>query len=230
VLLLALDTSSPAVTVAVHDGQWVLATRTSVDARRHGELLAPLVAEALADAGAAPGDLTDVVVGVGPGPYTGLRIGLVTARTVAAVTGATVQGACSLDVLGLSPVVRASAPGRPVMVVTDARRQEVHWAAYDAEGRRTDGPRVERPRDLAAGLPPGTVLVGRGAQLYADVFAAELADGRLLAPPLDPDAAVLAQAVVDGRIELGPAEPCYLRRPDATPPGPPKPVLPAYRR
>jgi len=204
VLLLALDTSSPAVTVAVHDGQWVLATRTSVDARRHGELLAPLVAEALADAGAAPGDLTDVVVGVGPGPYTGLRIGLVTARTVAAVTGATVQGACSLDVLGLSPVVRASAPGRPVMVVTDARRQEVHWTAYDAEGRRTDGPHVERPAAVATRQP----VAGRGAMLYPDAFPNPIG-------PEYPDAAILASAAAADSVPLLAPEPLYLRRPDA---------------
>jgi tRNA threonylcarbamoyladenosine biosynthesis protein TsaB len=81
--MLALDTSSPTVTVAVHDGDAVLASESTVDARRHGELLVPMLAEVLARAGAVPRDVTDVAVGVGPGPFTGLRIGLVTARTTA---------------------------------------------------------------------------------------------------------------------------------------------------
>jgi len=211
VLLLALDTATPAVTVAVHDGTSVLAARSTVDARRHGELLAPMLAEVLAEAGATPRDLTDVAVGVGPGPYTGLRIGLVTARTTASVVGAVLHGVCTLD------TIAAAWRGTPVVVVTDARRQEVHWAAYDADGRRTEGPAVDLPAVLAERLAPGTLLVGRGAELHADVLPAHQ-------PPLDPDAAVLAQAVVDGAVPLLPVEPLYLRRPDAYPPGPPKPV------
>jgi len=221
VLLLALDTASPAVTVAVHDGHRVLATRTTVDARRHGELLAPALAAVMADAGAAPRDLTDVAVGVGPGPYTGLRVGLVTARTTASVVGAALHGVCSLDVIALEAAV-----GEPFAVVTDARRHEVHWARYDGAGRRIEGPAVDRPADLAARLPAGTTVVGRGGQLYAD----ELAGFRLPDSPLDPAAGVLAEAVVGGAVEVLPAEPLYLRRPDAAPPGPAKPVLPPSRR
>lgn len=220
-LLLALDTASPAVTVALHDGERVLAGRSVVDARRHGELLAPLLAELLAEAGAEPRDLTDVVAGVGPGPFTGLRIGLVTARTLGSAVGASVRGACSLDAIAL-----AAAPGQ-LVVATDARRRELHWAAYDGSGRRVDGPHVAPPGELAATLAPGTVLVGRGAVLYADVLGEA---GVVRSQPLDPDAAVLAQAYVDGRVVLLAPEPLYLRRPDASPPGPAKPVLPAVRR
>ena len=221
-LLLALDTASPAVTVAIHDGDRVLATRSTVDARRHGELLSPMVAEVCAEAGASPRDLTDVAVGVGPGPYTGLRIGLVTARTVAAVAGARLHGVCTLDVLA------AAVAGRgPLVVATDARRHEVHWAAYDADGTRTEGPAVDRPADLAARLADGTTVVGRGAALYRDLLVppAQVPDDG----PLDPDAAVLAAAFVAGRLASMPVEPMYLRRPDAQPPGPPKPVLPRRR-
>ena len=221
-LLLALDTASPAITVAVHDGQRVLTSRTTVGARRHGELLAPMLADVLAESGAMPRHLTDIAVGVGPGPFTGLRVGLITARTIASVVGAALHGVCSLDA-----IAAAVAPGDPFLVVTDALRQEVHWARYDATGRRTEGPTVERPADVAAKLAPGTPVVGRGAQLYADVLAGP---GRLLDGALDPDAAVLAQAVVDGRVEVLPAEPLYLRRPDARVPGPMKPVLPPWRR
>jgi len=222
VLLLALDTATPAVTVAVHDGNRVLSTRSTVDARRHGELLVPMLSDVLTEAGAVPRDITDIAVGVGPGPFTGLRVGLVTARTTASVVGAVVHGVCSLDTL-------AAAVGSdgPFVVATDARRHEVHWAAYDATGRRTDGPAVDRPGDLAARLGADVPVVGRGAALYADDLrrAAPPLDG-----PLDPDAGVLAQAVVDGRVELLPVEPLYLRRPDAQVPGPMKPVVPQHRR
>lgn len=221
-LLLALDTATPAVTVAVHDGNRVLAARTTVDARRHGELLVPLLVEAMSEAGAEPRDVTDIAVGVGPGPFTGLRVGLVTARTTASVVGAVVHGVCSLDI-----IAAAVSSGAPFAVVTDARRHEVHWASYDGAGRRTDGPAVDRPADLADRLAADVPVVGRGAAVYADELArsAPPLDG-----PLDPDAAVLAQAVVDGRVELLAVEPLYLRRPDAQVPGPMKPVVPQHWR
>lgn len=211
-LLLALDTSSPAVTVAVHDGAAVVARATEVDARRHGELVAPLVQRVLVDAGASPRDLTDLAVGVGPGPFTGLRIGLVTARTLASVTGARLVGVCSHDVIAVDHTTMTA-----FVVATDARRKEVHWSAYDAAGMRTRGPAVAAPADLAGLLDRGVGCIGRGAQLYADLLPA--VDG-----PLDPDAAVLAAAVVSTRVPLLPPDPLYLRRPDATPPGRPKPV------
>jgi tRNA threonylcarbamoyladenosine biosynthesis protein TsaB len=125
-VLLALDTATPAVTVAVADGERVLAERTTVDARRHGELLAPAIEAVLREAGVDRRDLTRIGVGVGPGPFTGLRVGLVTARTLGAVLGLEVLGVCSLDVLALG--ARLTGEYR---VVTDARRREVHWAAYD---------------------------------------------------------------------------------------------------
>ncbi len=99
-MLLALDSATPAVTVALADGDRLLAERTTVDARRHGELLAPAIAAVLAEAGVDRSDLTAIAVGVGPGPFTGLRVGLVTARTLGAVLGIPVLGVCTLDVLG----------------------------------------------------------------------------------------------------------------------------------
>ena len=227
-LLLALDTSSPAVTVAVHDGSAVLARATEVDARRHGELVAPLVQRVLVGAGASPRDLTDLAVGVGPGPFTGLRIGLVTARTLALVTGARLVGVCSHDVIAAEHTTGPTTgpttdpttdptTGTAFVVATDARRKEVHWSAYDAAGIRTRGPAVAAPADLAGRLDRGVACIGRGAQLYAELLPA--VDG-----PLDPDAAVLAAAVVSSRVPLLPPDPLYLRRPDATPPGRPKPV------
>jgi tRNA threonylcarbamoyl adenosine modification protein YeaZ len=95
VLLLAFDTATPAVTAAVHDGERVLAETSTVDARRHGELLMPSIIGVLSQAGATMQDVTDVAVGTGPGPYTGLRVGLVTARVLGAVLGVPVHTPCS---------------------------------------------------------------------------------------------------------------------------------------
>lgn len=217
-LLLALDTATPAVTVALHDGARVVAEVTADDARRHGELLAPGVAAVLAQGGFDRCDLTDVAVGTGPGPFTGLRVGLVTARTLALALGLRLHGVCTLDALA----ARALADGTPglgqgFVVATDARRREVYWAAYEGgagpfDVRRTAGPHVDRAADVPlAGRP----VVGRGAELYAE----SLGPAR---GPLDPSASALAWLVVTG-LARGEAfddvEPRYLRRPDVAEPG-----------
>lgn len=206
-LLLAFDTATPAITVALHDGASVVAEVSQVDAMRHGEYLAPNIAHVLASAGASRQDVTDIAVGVGPGPYTGLRVGVVTARTLASSLGANLHGVCSLDI-----VAAGYAGSGPFAVATDARRKEVYWARYGPDRRRVDGPHVARPDDVATRLGPGVPVIGRGAQAYADVL-------HTVEGPLDPDAAVLARLVVQGEVELLAAEPLYLRRPDATPPG-----------
>lgn len=213
-MLLALDSATPAVTVAVADGERVLAERTTVDPRRHGELVAPAVAGVLADAGVARTDLTRIAVGVGPGPFTGLRVGLVTARTLGAVLAIPVVGVCTLDVLALAAVDALGAPD-VFRVVTDARRREVHWAEYVTDGglRRVDGPHVEKPATAAWSGP----CVGAGAALYAEDFPGHAA-------PVHPSAAALATWVARGLPTTAP-DPMYLRRPDAAEPGARKPVL-----
>ncbi len=218
-LLLALDTATPAVTVALHDGSRVIGADTVVDARRHGELLVPAVARVVRAAGAAVADLTGIVVGTGPGPYTGLRVGLVTAAAFGDALGLPVHGLCTLD--GLAFAARAAGLAGAFTVATDARRKEVYWARYDAAGERVAGPAVDRPADIAgevAGLP----AVGAGAALYPEVFP----DVR---PPAHQDAAALA-ALAAQRLAAGgeflPPLPLYLRRPDAQVPAGYKQVLP----
>jgi tRNA threonylcarbamoyl adenosine modification protein YeaZ len=179
---------------------------------RHGELLAPSIAGVLDDAGLVRQDLTAIAVGVGPGPFTGLRVGLMTARTLAAVLEIPVYGVCTLDVLAVEAVDSGIVQG-PFNVATDARRKEVYFASYDAEGGRLNGPEVLKPATVATEEP----VVGRGAMLYPEAFP----DGRL---PENPSAAVLARVVAEERAELYDPEPMYLRRPDTAEPHKPKRV------
>jgi tRNA threonylcarbamoyladenosine biosynthesis protein TsaB len=214
VLLLAFDTATPAVTVALHDGDQIVAAETAVDARRQGELLVPFIDRALHRAGAGRGDLTAIAVGTGPGPYTGLRAGLITARVLGRALDLPVDGVCTLDIIAAA----AAPPGGEFLVATDARRKELYWARYSAAGERLDGPQVCPATDLPAGLP----VAGEGALLYPDLGAEPIG-------PRYPDAADLA-ALAAKRIARGipaaPAEPLYLRRPDAREPGQRKRVTP----
>jgi tRNA threonylcarbamoyl adenosine modification protein YeaZ len=243
VLLLGLDTATPAVTVALHDGTRVLAEATTVarlTARHapapspaggggappakgsHSELLAPAIAQVLVEAGVDRGDLTAVAVGVGPGPYTGLRVGIVTARVLGAVLGIPVHGVCSLD------IIAADVEAPRFLVATDARRREVYYACYDETGRYS-GPAVDRPGDIE--WPDGLPAVGEGARMYDGIFPPIIGDG-----PLYPSAATLCRIVAaeltddfppgTARQELPllPPVPLYLRRPDAREPGAPKRV------
>ena len=211
-MLLAFDTATPAVTVALHDGERVVASQTVVDARRQGELLAPAITAVLDEAWVPRQDVTAIAVGVGPGPFTGLRVGLVTARTLGLVLDVPVYGVCTLDVLAVEAVDTGAVTG-PFVVATDARRKEVYWASYDETGARLDGPHVSRPGDVATDAP----VVGAGALLYPEAFPHAVG-------PEHPDAGVLARVVTDERAELLDPEPLYLRRPDAAAPGKPKRV------
>ena len=212
-MLLAFDTATPFVTVALHDGADVVAERRSEEPMRHGELLAPLIEGLMPDAGVVRQDLTAIAVGVGPGPFTGLRVGLVTARTLAFVLDVPVYGVCSLDVIAVEAALGPVPMGCDFVVATDARRKEVYLAAYDDRGRRLDGPEVVRPAEAATDLP----VAGQGAELYPGAFP----DRR---GPALPSAAWLAGAVVEELAELRDPEPLYLRRPDAVAPAAPKRV------
>ncbi|CBG70737.1 putative glycoprotease [Streptomyces scabiei 87.22] len=208
-LLLALDTATPAVTVALHDGTDVVAASSQVDARRHGELLLPAVDRVLAEAGTHLDAVTGIVVGIGPGPYTGLRVGLMTADTFGLVLGVPVHGLCTLDGLAYAAGAEGTVEG-PFVVATDARRKEVYWARYADARTRTTEPAVDRPAEIAdtvAGLP----AVGAGAVLYPDAFPDARGPELVSAAAL---AALAAERLASGA-ELEAPRPLYLRRPDA---------------
>ena len=215
-MLLAFDTATPFVTVALHDGDAVVAEARSEQRMKHGEQLAPLIERVLSEAGVVRQDLTALAVGTGPGPFTGLRVGLMTARTLAMVLEVPAYGVCSLDAIALE-----AADGLPrygysttdFVVATDARRKEVYLAAYDEQGTRLSGPVVDKPDAVATDLP----VAGEGGVLYPDAFTRPVG-------PVLPSAGWLARAVVEERVELTDPEPRYLRRPDAAVPASPKKV------
>lgn len=211
-LVLAFDTATPAVTAALHDGGQVLAEATTIDARRHGELLVPTIETVLREAGVSLPEVTAIVAGSGPGPYTGLRVGLMTAQALATTLGVPAYGVCTLDA-----VAYGSGLTKPFIAATDARRREVFWARYADLRTRTDGPFVDRPSDVPVeGLP----VVGAAAGLYPEVL------GESTAPPY-PYAGALAALAAErlaGGVPLEPPRPIYLRRPDAVVPGAPKRV------
>jgi tRNA threonylcarbamoyl adenosine modification protein YeaZ len=149
-VILAIDTATPAVTAGIverGDVVRTLAERVTLDARAHAECLTPNVLAALDESSLTMADLDAVVVGCGPGPFTGLRVGMATAAAYGHALGIPVYGVCSLDAIGLETT-------GDVLVVTDARRREVYWALY-RNGLRVGGPAVSAPADV----PPGAGAV-----------------------------------------------------------------------
>jgi len=230
VLVLGLDTSTAAVSVALvelhrePDGtpRWGRsASWQQVDARRHGELLATGIAQVLSELAVPATALDAVAVGLGPGPFTGLRVGIVTAAALSDALGVPAYGVCSLDV-----VAADDDGGGDRLVLADARRREVYWAEYDTDGLRLAGPEVEQPAGLAERVRvTGWTgrLLGDGAHRYAEHFPGlEVAE----APRFPGGEAVVLLAA--GRALAGapsePLTPLYLRRPDAEQPGAPKRV------
>lgn len=206
--MLGIDTSTM-VNVGLARGDQVLATATVEDRMAHAEQLTPLVRDCLRNAAVELADLTQIVVGLGPGLFTGLRVGIVTAQMLALITKAPWHGICSLDVLAVQ--YAATRPGTDFVVATDARRHEVYWAGYDPEGRRLGDPQVGSPQQV-----PRRPTIGPAADLYAEQLCA-------VTGPRALDPAVLA-AYGGGLPDAG-REPLYLRRPDASEPGRRKSVL-----
>lgn len=235
-MLLGIDTSG-AVSVAVARGELpapgttsaapeILAVRGDERARHHDEVLLSLVDSALREAGASRSELTGVVVGRGPGPFTGLRVGLVSARTIASVLGLPLVGVCSLDALAHQAL--AEADGKDVAsiaVALDARRREVYHALYsvraDGTVQREHGPAVSPPAEIAEQMRGADLLVGSGTALYPEQLPGT-------APIHHADAghliAAAAEQLARGE-DLTSTEPLYLRAPDAKKPSARKSAL-----
>lgn len=202
-LVLVIDTATAAVTAGVvrsgDDHTEVLAERVTENPRGHAECLTPNVLAALHDSAVSMRQLDAVVVGCGPGPFTGLRVGMATAAAYGHALGIPVYGVCSLDAIG-------GATSGESLVVTDARRREVYWARY-RDGVRVDGPAVNAATDLAI---EGVTAVA-GSPEHAALF------GLPVVGPEYPSGAGLVAAVPDWDADPQPLVPLYLRRPDAKP-------------
>ena len=206
-LVLALDTST-VVNVGLARGDQVLATATVADQMAHVEQLMPLVSECVDAAGIRMADLDQLIVGLGPGPFTGLRVGVVTARVLSYALSLELRGVCSLDVLAAQFV---GAGQSEFAVATDARRREVYWARYSPRGLRLEQPKVSRPSDV-----PSLPVIGPAADLYGDQL-------QVVPGPRSMDPGVLATS--GATLPDAGHEPLYLRHPDATELTRPKSVL-----
>ncbi|WP_439689433.1 tRNA (adenosine(37)-N6)-threonylcarbamoyltransferase complex dimerization subunit type 1 TsaB [Curtobacterium sp. SP.BCp] len=227
-MLLAIDTSA-GTSVAVVDpstGQQ-LASRSTDDSRRHAEVIGPFLAEVLTEAGVTPAEVTGVVAGMGPGPFTGLRVGIAAARTFAAARGVPFLPLSSHDAVAADqpqtdqprtdqpqadqPQTDQPRPG-PFVVLTDARRREVYWSAYDADGVRVAGPGLAKPADLDEAIRASRPE----AVTWERVTAVAIPAWRL--------GALAAERLASGA-PFADDTPLYLRDPDVTMPGAPKRVV-----
>ncbi|KWV30331.1 tRNA (adenosine(37)-N6)-threonylcarbamoyltransferase complex dimerization subunit type 1 TsaB [Micromonospora rifamycinica] len=190
-LVLVVDSSTPAVTAALAevtaDGVALRAHRCTVDARAHGELLAPQVETVLADVGARPADLGAIVAGLGPGPFTGLRVGLVTAATMGQVLGIPTYGVCSLDGIGhptatpatVAPGTEASgteAPGTATPATAASSATAPATAASSATTPATAASSTAAASTEAGPVAPGDAPAGRATAGVGRVLVA--ADAR----------------------------------------------------
>lgn len=209
-LVLGIDTSTD-VCVAVARGDEVLATAVVTDKMQHVEQVTPLVRQAVQEAGVNLGEVDLITVGLGPGPFTGLRVGIATAQILASVRKVPLHGICSLDVIAQQWIRATEVPTAEFLVASDARRKEVYWARYSAAGDRLDGPTVGAPETV-----PDLPLIGPAADLYPDRLP-------VTAGPRAFDPGTLCVAGPD--LPDAGVEPLYLRRPDAAEPSRPKSVL-----
>jgi tRNA threonylcarbamoyl adenosine modification protein YeaZ len=203
--VLAIDTSV-GVSVALLNSNGELTQSQAVDHGMQGELTADLISQVIVNSGLKIAELTDVVVGVGPGPFTGLRVGLVTASVFAHAREIPIHGICSLDAIAFDYA-------DPCVVVTDARRKELYWARYD--GSRIGEPQVSKPEELLAQFP-NAEFVGPGAELYPDFISGKTSELK---------AGSLAKLFVSGAAQIVDVSPMYLRKPDAVEPTIRKSVL-----
>ncbi|WP_040774580.1 tRNA (adenosine(37)-N6)-threonylcarbamoyltransferase complex dimerization subunit type 1 TsaB [Nocardia pneumoniae] len=216
-LVLAVDTATPAVTAGLVDlaqgadaagpvQARTIASRVRVDPRAHAEVLTPQILECLTEAGRSRTDIAAIVVGVGPGPFTGLRVGMATAAAFGDALGIPVYGVCSLDAIAADAAAELPPTGE-LLVVTDARRREVYWARY-REGARVEGPEVCKPADLDSG--PATAIAGSAS--HVDFFDLPVLPAETPSPA---GLVRVAAAELLARTVPEPLVPLYLRRPDA---------------
>jgi tRNA threonylcarbamoyladenosine biosynthesis protein TsaB len=204
VISLALSSSTALVGVAVAKDGHLLAERSVLTDRRHAEEITPMLQSVLAQAEVSLSDVDRIVVDIGPGRYTGMRVGIATAKSLSFALGVPVVPVSSFQLLA------AAAPSHdgPLFAVIDARRNQVFAANMSADG----APLVVSPSEFASLLPADALCVGDGADRYAEEFDEVASVHRDVVP------SVAAAALLAPDTESFPAsaiEPMYLRDPDA---------------
>jgi tRNA threonylcarbamoyl adenosine modification protein YeaZ len=196
-VLLAIDTSAGTSVAVVDRDAGVLAERSSPDTRGHAEVIGDFIEQCLFRAGVPVTALSGVAIGMGPGPFTGLRVGIAAGRAFALGAGRPVVPVVSHDAVAFGAVA-------PTLVVTDARRREVYWSTYSGSDDaglpvRVDAPALCRPEELAALVPD----FGR----YRRIDAAQVAAASV---------GMLAESLYANKRAFAADEALYLRSPDVT--------------
>lgn len=227
-MLLAIDTSSGTSVAVVDRDGGVLAEVTELDTRRHAEVIGESIAFCLDAAGVAPDELSAVVAGMGPGPFTGLRVGIAAARAFAFGAGKPCLPLISHDAIaferlgGLALAISGAAPdpAAPLLVITDARRRELYWSAFsglDDAGLpvRLAAPGLARPAELDE-----AVAGSCGSAFVAGATRTDPTSTPVSAAALG----MLGEVLFAAGRPFARDEPLYLRSPDVTVPGAPKRV------
>jgi tRNA threonylcarbamoyladenosine biosynthesis protein TsaB len=224
VLLLCLDSSAVASAALVSGSGEVLGSFVSPDTRSHAEVLAPAVRDLLDERGVRGAELSGVLVGTGPGPFTGLRAGIATARALAFAWDVPLHGLSSLEAVAQDAAGAARAAGHEqFLVLTDARRKEVYWARY---ALAEDGPVLaDGPGVAAAEQLPGLPAYGRGAGIYADRLTRPVPEFAEVQPTASSLGLAALRLTARGEGPGRDTTPLYLRESDAKVPGPRKKAL-----
>jgi tRNA threonylcarbamoyl adenosine modification protein YeaZ len=211
--LLAIDTASEACSVGVvSDGEPVI--RSEVVGRGHAEILMRLVEEAMAEAGLAFTDLDRIAVTIGPGSFTGLRIGIAAARGFALVTDKPVVGLGTLAVH--AEHARLLHGPHPVLAVLTAGRGELYGALYSPDGTEIEPPQAASAQVLAAKVKDGAMIAGSGSDLVVAALPMDVIV-RVAHRDASVDIAALCKLAATAPPPASSPKPLYLRPPDAKP-------------
>jgi tRNA threonylcarbamoyl adenosine modification protein YeaZ len=212
--LLAIDTALEACSVGIVDGGKPPLTVSEVIGRGHAERLFGMIETAMDDAALAFGDLDRVVVTIGPGSFTGLRVGIAVARGIALVIERPVIGIGTLDCH--AETARSMAGARPVLAVLDAGRGELYGALFEADGLPAAAPVAAPAAAFAAAARADALIAGSGADAVAREIGG-LAEARIVHRLSAPDMGALCRLGANAPATGARPAPLYLRPPDAKP-------------